>query len=369
MIAKSFKSGHNQDTFLLALLLLITLVGLAILASASSEVAKLKFNDTYYYLKHQILYGLSLGIIGFCLGYTIHYQRFKKVALVLLLINLGLVALVFTRLGVTTGGASRWLVIGSFSFQPAELLKISFILYIAAWFSRIRTNRLGGSFKEILPFLIVSAVTALLLVLQPATSTVVILMMGAGAIYFISGARAKHILWIWIASVLILASIIVLTPYRLKRIISFLHPTQDSQGANYHRDQAMIAIGSGRIFGVGFGQSTAKVNNLPAVIDDSVFAVAAQELGFVGASFIIAFFGMLVFRLFWIARSVRDRFGKFVLIGFGTVIAFQSIVNMGAISGILPLTGVPLPFISYGGTALAVFLTMGGISLNISKYT
>ncbi|MFH1246344.1 MAG: FtsW/RodA/SpoVE family cell cycle protein, partial [Candidatus Liptonbacteria bacterium] len=150
--------------------------------------------------------------------------------------------------------------------------------------------------------------------------------------------------------------------------MNFMHPEKDTQGSAYQINQALITIGSGNLWGVGYGQSTSKVNYLPAPLDDSIFAVAAQELGFVGAASMVILFGMLVFRLLYIARRTRDKYGHLLLIGFASIIALQSLVNMCAISGILPLTGVPLPFISYGGTALSAFLTMMGISANISRY-
>ena len=165
-----------------------------------------------------------------------------------------------------------------------------------------------------------------------------------------------------------MAAVIYLTPYRRARITGFLHPTEDAQGQNYQVNQALIAIGSGGMTGVGYGQSASKTSVLPAVIDDSIFAVVAEELGFAGACTLVVLFCLFTFRLFWLSKRIADRFGKFLLIGFGTVIALQAFVNMASISGIIPLTGVPLPFISYGGTALAVFLTMSGIALNVSKY-
>ncbi len=367
MAFNSGKSGHNPDSFLLALIVILILAGLAILASASSDLGRIQFNDSYYYLKHQLIYGLSLGILGFLIGYFLNYQNWRKVAIILLAVNLVLLILVFTPLGVTSGGASRWLDIGSLRFQPAELLKLSFIMYIAAWLTG-RTNRATNFLNGFLPFLVICGVTAGLLVLQPATSTVVILLAGGGAIYFLSGAKWRYILTTGLICLVAFGSLILLTPYRFNRILGFLDKSQDTRGANFQVNQSMIAIGSGGLFGMGYGKSTAKVSYLPAAVDDSIFAVVGQELGFAGAGFLVVLFGMFVFRLFWIANRTRDKFGKLILVGFATIIGFQSVVNMGAISGLLPLTGVPLPFVSYGGTALAVFITMSGISLNISRY-
>jgi cell division protein FtsW len=362
------KRGHRPDSFLLALIVILILAGLAILASASSDLGRIKFNDSYYYLKHQLIYGLSPGFFGLFIGYFFNYQSWKKIAIILLAINLALLVLVLAGLGIVKGGASRWLQLGPIVFQPSELLKLSFIMYIAAWLTG-RTNRTTGFWNGLFPFLIICGVTAGLVVLQPATSTVLILLAGGGAIYFLSGAKWRYILATGLVCLVAFGSLIVFTPYRFKRILGFLDKSQDTQVSNFQVNQSMIAIGSGGLFGMGYGKSTAKVGYLPAAVDDSIFAVVGQELGFAGAGFLVVLFGMFVFRLFWLANKTRDKFGKLILVGFATIIGFQSIINMGAISGLLPLTGVPLPFVSYGGTALAVFVTMSGISLNISKYT
>lgn len=363
------RSGQHPDYLLLAVLFLLVVGGLVVLSSASSDLGQIKTGDSYYYIKHQILYGLLPGLVGFLIAYFLPYRFYRKIALPFLLANLFLLTFVFTKLGVTAGGASRWLALGPLTFQPAEFLKISFILYLAAWFANPTMNRNKNISEGLLPFLIISALTAGLLLAQPATSTVVILLCAAAAIYFIAGAQWKHIIGFALAGVLVIGLVVIATPYRLARVSSFLNPDKDSLGSNYHLNQALIALGSGGIFGVGYGQSQSKVNGLPEAVDDSIFAVLGQELGFVGAGSFLALFGILTFRLFWLARLARDNFGKLILIGFGTIITFQAVVNIGAISGLLPLTGVPLPFVSYGGTALAVFLTMGGISVNISRYT
>ncbi|OGY97979.1 MAG: hypothetical protein A2855_02375 [Candidatus Liptonbacteria bacterium RIFCSPHIGHO2_01_FULL_57_28] len=363
------RSGQHPDYLLLAVIFILVLGGLAVLSSASSDLGEIKVNDSYYYIKHQILYGLLPGLLGFVIAYFLPYRFYRKISLPFLLANLFLLTLIFTKLGVTANGASRWLTLGPVTFQPAEFLKISFILYLAAWFANPSVNRNKNISEGLLPFLIISALTAGLLLAQPATSTVVILLCAAAVIYFIAGAKWKHIGLFALAGVMVITLVTIATPYRLSRVSSFLNRDQDSQGANYHLNQALIALGSGGIFGVGYGQSQSKVSSLPEAMDDSIFAVAGQELGFVGSGVLLALFGLLTFRLFWLARLTRDNFGKLILIGFGTIITFQAVVNVGAISGILPLTGIPLPFLSYGGTALAVFLTMGGIAANISRYT
>ncbi len=363
-----FKKSHRPDYFLISLIFVLIIAGLVILASASSELGRIKFGDSYYFLKHQILFGLSLGIAGFLAAYFLPYKSYKYASFALLIFSIILLALVFTKIGVTSGGSSRWLKIGPVIFQPAELVKLTFILYLAAWLSNLKMNRSTDFWTGFMPFILISGFIAALLVLQPATSTMIILMGTGMVMYFISGARLIHIASVILTGLAILGLIIWLTPYRLQRVTTFLDQNKDTSGAAYQITQSLNAIGSGGLFGVGYGRSTSKSSYLPDPVDDSIFAVAAEELGFVGSGVLIILFGLLVFRLFWLARNLRDKFGQLILVGFGSLVAFQSLVNMGAISGLLPLTGVPLPFISYGGTALAVFMTLGGIGANVSKY-
>ncbi|MEK7110892.1 MAG: putative peptidoglycan glycosyltransferase FtsW [Patescibacteria group bacterium] len=362
------KGGHRPDPFLIAVLVILVTLGLVILASASSELGKLKFGDSYYYLKHQLMNGASIGIVGFAVAYFIRYQRYRKIALIGLAANIVFLALVFTPLGLVAGGASRWLRFGPMSFQPAELLKLTYIVYLAAWLTNAKFNR-RTILQGIVPFLCVSGVIAGLLLAQPATSTVFILLASGITVYFVSGAPLKHLTLVALGGIAIFVLIVWSTPYRAARILTFLDPSRDTQGSSYQINQSLIAIGSGRLTGLGYGASTSKARGLPAPLDDSIFAVAAQELGFAGAGALVMLFALLVYRMLWLARGRRDRFGQLILVGFATIIGLQSIVNMGAVSGLLPLTGVPLPFVSYGGTALAVFMTMGGVAVNISKYT
>lgn len=369
MATLSRKSGHHADQVLLTLIFILTAFGLAMLASASSDLGKTQFNDSYYYLKHQIYFGLSLGLFGFIVAYFFSYHYLKKIAFPLLILGIIGLALVFTPLGGTVRNTNRWVYIGPVSFQPAEFMKLAFIIYLAAWLSNPKARRAKDFVEGMLPFALISGFIALLLILQPATSTMAILLGTGTVMYLVNGADMKHLAFVVLIGLLAVAAIVYVTPYRRARILGYLHMNSDTQGENYHINQALIAIGSGGVTGEGYGASATKTSYLPTPMDDSIFAVTAEELGFIGAGGLVALFAMLVLRLLWLARKMRDGFGRTLLIGFGTIIAFQSLVNMAAISGLLPLTGVPLPFVSYGGTALAVFLTMMGIAANVSKYT
>ncbi|TSC89061.1 MAG: Uncharacterized protein G01um10143_442 [Parcubacteria group bacterium Gr01-1014_3] len=360
------RSG-TPDYLIMFCLIFLVVFGLVMLASSSSYLGQAKFGDSLFYLKHQIWYGLLPGLIGFFLAYFFYYRHWEKLAIILLLVNIVFLILIFTPLGLQAGGADRWLYLGPLRFQPAELLKLTFVVYLAAWLSG-RLERRKTFWQGYVPFLILSGIVSALVVLQPATTIVVILMLTALTVYFVSGAKLKYIFGTILLGALILATIVYITPYRWQRIQSFLNQTANPQAGGYHLNQAKIAIGSGGLTGVGYGESTTKIGYLPEPIGDSIFAVIGEELGFIGSMGLITVFFVLILKIFLLAKKSRDHFARFLLVGFGTLIALQVFINIGAISGLLPLTGVPLPFISYGGTALATFLTISGVIANISKY-
>ncbi len=368
MFSNLFKPGGAPDYLIILVTFFLVIFGLVMVASASSELAQKNFGDSYFYLKHQIYYGLSIGLVGFFFASKIYYKNYQKIAVPLLIFTIVGLILVFTPLGVKAGGASRWLQFGPLIFQPSEILKITFVAYLAAWLSGNEARKTGfwGGF---VPFLVICGLVAALLILQPSTSVVAILMFTALGLYFISGARLSYIFGAIILGIMALALIAYSSPYRWQRIVGFLNPQENTQGTTYHINQSLIAIGSGGIFGVGYGQSTTKILYLPEPIGDSIFAVIGEEFGFVGAMVLVAAFLALVIRGFILSRRIYDGFGQLLLVGFSFLIGIQAFVHIGAISGLIPLTGIPLPYISYGGTALAVFMTISGIMVNISKYT
>jgi cell division protein FtsW len=371
-----YKTGHSPDYVFISLVLFLTIFGLIMLSSASSDRAKIKFNDTYYFLKHQIIYGLSLGLLGFFLTSIIHYRVFQKLAIIFLLFNLLLSILVFTPFGFAHTGAKRWITIGSLSLQPAELFKLTLILYLAAWLAPFSGKNKGEIRRKdflagFIPFLVICGVVGLLIIAQPATTTFFIIMSASLVVYFVSGARISYIIFAILLGSLIVGSIIFFTKdYRLMRIANFFNMVNNNQTqGNFHLNQALISIGSGGLWGVGWGKSINKFKFLPEPMTDSIFAIIAEELGFVGSVFLFLVILGIILRGLMIALKSRDQFARLVVVGFISIIAIQSFIHIAAISGVMPLTGVPLPFVSYGGTALAVFLTMSGIIVNISKYT
>lgn len=354
------------DYALFTATIFLVIFGFVMLASASSDLGKSRFDDAYYYIKHQFMIGFLPGAAGFLIGFFLPYKHYRKFAPFLLLTNIILLFLVFTPLGFSAGGASRWIQVGPVTFQPMELLKLSFVMYLAAWLSNAKANRGANVFEGLMPFMAISGVIGLLLLLQHSTSSVMVLMPTALAIYFTAGARKRYIAAVVGIGLVFIAIIIMITPYRMQRIMTFMDPAADAQGAGYQINQSLITIGSGGMWGVGYGSSFSK-RYLPERIGDFIFAVAAEEFGFIGSLVLIGTFFLVFTRGYLLARKIGDKFGKYLLVGFSTVIAVQAFIHIGANSGLIPLTGVPLPFISYGGTALAVFMTMGGIMLNISK--
>lgn len=362
------KPTSPPDYLFLGALIILVVFGFVMLASASSDLAKDRFGDGYYYIKHQAINGFAIGILGFLAGFLVYYRRWERFAIGFLVVNIILLILVFTPLGVSVKGAARWLEIGSFSFQPGEVLKLTFLIYIAAWI--INGKKRKKSFSEgLLPFISLVAVIAFILFKQPSTTTAALIFFTSTIMYFTAGARFSFLAIFFVLGVIGFSFVVYFTPYRFARIITYIKPeSANSLAEGYHINQTLMAIGSGKIFGTGYGRSTTKLHYLPEPIGDSIFAVIGEELGFAGSLAFVFLFFFLVWRGFMIARQVLEMFGKTLVIGFTSIMALQSFVNIGAVSGLLPFTGVPLPFVSFGGTALAVFLTMGGIILNVSRH-
>lgn len=373
-------SGHPPDYILLWTTLALVVAGFLFLASASADLGKIWYNDTYYFLKSQFLKGLLPGLAGGLVAYFIYYRYWKKIIAYIFLANVVLLGLVFTPLGHTANGASRWLHLGGLSFQPSEFLKFTFVLYIASLLSSTRMRSATKGWKTYLIFLSVSGVVAALIFFQPAT-TMAVVVIGSGIImYLFSGASWKQLGISAGVAGIILLGLIVVTPYRFHRVAPFWNETvgtvvprlsiaTGTTTDQYHLNQSLTAIGSGGFWGVGFGKSTSKYTVLPESMGDSIFAVIAEEEGFLGSTLVIFAFIVFIWRGTHIAFKTHDDFARLTMVGFVSVIGLQAIIHIAANSGALPFTGVPLPFISYGGTAMAVSLTMVGLIANISKYT
>ncbi len=360
------KNIKNGDHIFLLILGFIILFGLAILASASTVLSYENYGNSYGYLKHQFFI-ILLGLFAFFVTSRIRLNFFKKYSLLFLIITVAFLFLLFLPgFGFETKGAARWLQIGSFTFQPSELLKLTFILYLAAWLETRKKN-LSSFIEGLIPFLVICSLIAILLIAQPDVGTLGVILLIGAFIYFAAGGKISHLLFSGFIAFVSLAILIYSEQYRLKRFAVFLNPDLDPLGAGYQIKQALIAIGSGGIFGLGFGMSKQKYNYLPEPMGDSIFAVTAEELGFIGVIILIFLFLLLTWRGFKIAKNSKTVFGSLAAIGITSWIAIQAFVNMAAISGLMPLTGITLPFISYGGSSILVLLVACGILYNISK--
>jgi cell division protein FtsW len=362
------KSGKIDKPLLLVLFALLTF-GLVMIASAGVAYSRTRFGDSYFFFKHQLIYGIIPGFILLFFVQKINYNFWKKIAFPFFVLSVICLILVFIPgFGSRIYGASRWMQLGSFSFQPSEMLKLSIIIYLAAWLEN-RLERVQDFYEGLLPFLAIVGFISFLLVKQPDMGTLGVIILISISIFFISGAKISHIFMLAVAGSTSLIALIKFESYRMDRLMVYLHPEVDPKGIGYQINQALLAIGSGGIFGLGLGNSLQKFNYLPEPVGDSIFAIISEELGLVGAIFLLFLFVFFAVRALKIAKYAPDRFAKITATGIASWIIFQSFINISAISGLIPLTGIPLPFISYGGTSI-VFLMVGvGILLNISKYS
>ncbi len=357
---------HRPDPVLFGICCTLIAVGILVLASVSASFSLQRFGTTYYFFAHQVLYGLLPGLLLGSAMFFVPLSLLKRLSLPILIFAIILVGLVFVPgLGVKSGEALRWVSLFGFSFQPSELLKPAFILYLAAWLAnRIFQKNKNATF---IPFAAILGAISLFLIAQPAVSTLGIITITGLVMYFFAGTPVWHTVLLLLAGLGGLFLLIKLAPYRLNRLAVFLDPSLDPLGKGYQIQQALIGIGSGGITGVGLGLSFQKFGSLPEPIGDSIFAIFAEEIGLLGAAFLIFLFLAFAWRSFIIAHRVQDPFAKNLAIGIACWITVQAFINMGAMIGMLPLTGVPLPFISYGGSALMAELIGIGILLNISK--
>ncbi len=353
---------------LMVLFFVIIIWGVVMLSSATSVLGYNKFNDSYWFVKHQLLYGFLPGLIFFLLLSKVDYRLWKKRGLLFYVLSIILLCLVFIPgLGSDLGTFSKsWIVVGGYSLQPAEIVKLLFLVFIAAWLEK-RRSKITGFKATFLPLMLIISAPAALLVLQPDVGTLMIFLAVIFLVYFAAGARWSHLGLVMAAGLAGLAALIKLAPYRLARLTAFLNPAADPQGIGYHINQALLAIGSGGWFGLGLGHSRQKFLYLPEVAGDSIFAVMAEELGFVMMLVLVLLFIWLAAVIFKIGRRAPDMFGYLLCVGVGSWILGQFFVNMGAMLGILPLTGLPMPLISYGGTALMVNMAAVGLVLSVAR--
>lgn len=348
------------DTFLLTLIIFIVVFGLFMIYDVSSYVAFRDFGDKYHYIKDQFFWVL-LGFLGLLFFANFNYKKLYNLSLPLLILSIFLLVLVFIPgVGIKLLGAHRWINLKLFVLQPAEFVKLTLSIYLAAWFS----NKEKGRF---LAFFLLLGLVLVLIALEPDMGTGIVILFEALIIYFLSGGNILNYIPLAPALGILGFLFIKFEPYRAKRLEEFLNLNQSIEASSYHMKQILIAFGVGGLTGVGLGNSLQKYAYLPETTTDSIFAIIAEELGLIGAVFLIVVFALIIWRGFYIAIRAKDQFGRLLAGGLTTFIAIQTIINLAAQTALLPLTGIPLPFISYGGSSLIVDLCSIGILLNISK--
>lgn len=357
----------KPDKFFLIIVMLLLAIGVAMFVSASLGVfAK---NEIIFWgvIQSQIVYGLGAGLVAMYIFYRIPYKFWRKYSLIIFIATILLTAAVFTPLGRTHGGAQRWLDFGPVSLQPVEFLKFGFLIYFAAWLSWAK-NKVENIRYGILPFAIMIAVIASVLLKQPDHKSFILITLTGLAMLFMSGVPWRYLLGAGAILGLGLGLLVYTTPYLQARVKTFINPAEDSLGSSYQIQQSLIALGSGGIFGRGLGQSVQKFSYLPEPQGDSIFAVLGEELGFVGTVATILLYLMFLLRGFRIANRAPDYFSGLLVSGIVILITVQSFMHIASVTGVFPLTGVPLVFMSHGGTSLMIYLAAIGMVLQISKY-
>ena len=351
---------RSGDRWLLLITLVLAAIGILMVYDSSIAGAIRDFGDPYHYVRDQVKW-LALGFAAFGVFSQIPYAVWKRYAVPILGGTLFLLMLVFVPgVGIRALGAHRWINFRVFTLQPAELSKLALILYLSAWFTYKERSRF-------LAFLLLTGMIVGLVILEPDLGTAVTILVTALALYFLSGASVWHFVILLPVVLVGVGALAVFEPYRLQRILTFLHPEADPLGASYQIRQVLLSLGSGGVFGLGLGQSRQKYMYLPEANTDSIFAIIGEETGFVGTVIVILLFLFLIWRCFRIARRTQEPFGRLLALGIGSWLGIQAFINIGSMVAIMPLTGVPLPLISYGGSNLVITLGALGMVYNISK--
>ena len=357
----------RPDTWLFGVAVVLLSVGVVMVYSASAIVAAERFHDPYFFLKKQIFWAL-LGALALWLALRVDYRRLEGLVVPLLLVAGVLLVLVLVPpLGQAINGTRRWIRLGPVSFQPAELAKLALVVYLAAFLAR-RRDALGDFRRGLLPPLAVAGVLAALVLAQPDLGSSLTLVALTFALLFLAGGRVRHLALVLAPALPLLAVAVWAAPYRIRRVTPFLDPWSDPRGSGFQIIQSWLAFGNGGLLGQGIGGSQQKLFYLPEAHTDFIFAIVGEELGLVGALAIVGLFVVLAWRGLRIGLRAPDPFGAYLALGITVLIATQAVVNLGVVTGLLPTKGLPLPFISFGGSALLVTMLATGVLLNISQH-
>ncbi len=355
------------DLVLFITIIILAGIGIAMSYSASAVYAMKMYGDSFYFLKKQLLW-FSIGFCFLVIFQQIHYKIYIRYTKLMLLISIALLVLVLIPgVGQGTKGSVRWLGIGSVRFQPSEFVKIFMVIYLVKIFSSEGKDKLNRVFQLLIPMIVIAGVFVLIM-LQPDFGTAIDLLIVSVFILFVAGFPLRYILTLFIISLPMFYLLIYQVDYRRARILAFLDPWKERFGSGYHIIQSFIAFKAGGLLGVGLGFGTQKITRLPEPHTDFIFAVIAEESGFFGTLIIVSLFCIIIWRGISISLTVTDDFGSLLAVGLALMVAVQAFINIGVVSGSLPITGIPLPLISYGGSSLISNMIILGILLNISKY-
>ncbi|MBY0376890.1 putative lipid II flippase FtsW [Patescibacteria group bacterium] len=356
------------DKFFLTVSIILIILGISMFVSASLGILPKSEKIFYSVIISQLVLGLTFGAIGMYATFKIPYSFWKRYSLYLFIGAILLTAAVFIpHVGITRQGAERWIGVGPVSFQPAEILKFAFVIYFASWLAWAK-NRVQDFRFGILPLSILLVIIAGILLRQPDTKSFILISVTGLLMLFISGVPLRYIFGLGLGAIILLGTLVFFTPYLQARVKTFINPSADSQGASYQIQQSLIALGSGGVFGRGFGQSIQKFSYLPEPQGDSIFAVLGEELGIVGTVGTIILYLLFSLRGLRIANNSPDLFSRLLVSGIVILITAQTFMHIASVIGVFPLTGVPLPFMSHGGTSLMIDLMAVGIILQVSKY-
>lgn len=352
------RSRHTTTIFFLSIIL--TIIGLVFIFESSSISAFRSFGDSFYYLKLQSVWFI-LGVAVMVFLSLFDYHKLYYLAFPLLLINIALLVLVLIPgIGLSSGGARRWLNIGFITIQPTELVKFTVILYLSSWFMRKERDRFFS-------YLVLLGLIIILIILQPDMGTAFIVFSIFVVLYFLSGQQLHYLLLLIPLAFFSFFMLVKVSAYRLRRLLAFLNPEADPLGLTYHIKQILISLSAGGLLGRGIGESRQRYQFLPEAHTDSIFAIIGEEFGFLGAVGLIVLYFFLIFACFMVAKQAKDRYGRLLAGAIFSLLALQVIVNLAGMVNLIPLTGIPLPFISYGGSSLLVFFALMGVIINIGR--
>jgi len=368
LFEKIFSKRYSPDYILLGVILALLLVGILMVYSSSNIWADYKYGDTWFFVKRQLLFA-GVGVVAMFFIIKFPYHLWKRYANILLIICFVLLIIVkIPGVGIVRGGAQSWIGVGAFSIQPSEFMKLGLIIFLAK--SLDDHQKYITSFKKgFLPAILLVFTAFGLIMLQPDLGTGVVLVLTCCIMIFVAGARISHFVGLSFLGIIGFALLILSAPYRIKRITAFLNPWEDPLGDGFQIIQSLYAIGPGGLMGVGLGNSLQKYFYLPEPQTDFIFAILGEELGFIGGTLVIVTFMILFWRGLRIALGAPDEFGRFVALGIVAMLTIQVMINISVVIGLIPVTGITLPFLSYGGSSLTLTLCSVGILLNISKYS